>query len=100
MKLETFNIFNADGTLDREMLNLAARQSHKESNDEEMEKALKLSSAGWTPFLHSGHTPHPFTGTVDVMSWFWRRPGKRHGKPGRVFRSTNQAYIAFNLQQP
>jgi hypothetical protein len=89
-------IWGEDGkSFDREMLDIYARAAYKESNDAQMEKALELSAAGWAPELHDGHTPHPFTGQVSVMSWYWRRPGKRPGKPGRLFRSTDQAYNAL-----
>lgn len=90
-----FCIFNADGTIDREMLDIAARAGHKESNDAEMEKALELSAAGWSPEIEKHHTPHPFTGNVDVMSWYWRRPARRKGQNGRRYLSTNQAWNAL-----
>lgn len=90
-----FSIFNDDGTIDREMLDIAARASHKESNEAEMEKALELSAAGWTPEIEKQHTPHPFTGNVDVMSWYWRRPARRKGSKGKKYLSTNQAWNAL-----
>ena len=94
-----FCIFNDDGTIDREKLDIAARASHKESNDAEMEKALELSAAGWTPEIEKHHTPHPLTGNVDVMSWYWRRPARRKGQKGRRYLSTNQAWNALNREQ-
>jgi hypothetical protein len=96
---QEFNIFNPDGTVDHEMLQIAARHYHKASNDAEMEKALVLSEAGWTPVLDEAHTPHPFTGSVDVMSWYWRRPPLGRKKVGRLFDSTNQAFNALKKEQ-
>lgn len=93
------NIFNKDGTIDREMLDIGAQALHKESNDAEMEKALELSAAGWTPEIEKQHTPHPFTGSVDVMSWYWRRPPRRQGAKGRRFLSTNQAWNALQRER-
>ena len=89
------NIFNEDGTIDRDKLNIGARALHKEINDREMEKALELSDAGWTPEIEEQHTPHPFTGNVDVASWYWRRPARRKGQKGRRYLSTNQAWNAL-----
>lgn len=59
-----------------------------------MEKALELSAAGWKAELHD-HTPHPYTGNVDVMSWYWRGPPIGNRKQGKLFLSTNQAYNAL-----
>jgi len=90
----SFDIFNADGSVDTEMLSLAARHCHKQGNEAEMEKALKLSAAGWKAEIHPQHTRHPFTGCVDVMSWYWRSPPKRKGN-GRLYLSTSQAFNAL-----
>jgi hypothetical protein len=89
------NLYNPDGTIDREMLDLCARHSHQQSNQAEMEKALALSAAGWTAEITPHHTPHPFTGSVDVMSWYWRSPPKGRSKKGRRYLSTNQAHTAL-----
>lgn len=89
---QKFKVFDEHGNCDHEMLDIAARESHRMRNDAQMEKALELTSAGWVPFLHEGHSPHPFTGQVDVMSWFWRRPPRRPNSKGMVFRSTDQAF--------
>jgi hypothetical protein len=88
-------IFNEDGTIDMEKLKISAMALHKEANDAEMEKALELSAAGWTPEIEKHHTPHPYTGSVDVMSWYWRRPARRKGQKGRRYLSTNQAWNAY-----
>ncbi len=93
--MSTLSPFNPDGTLDREMFDLLARASYQESEKKDMEQALELSAAGWQAEIQPHHTPHPFTGNVSVMSWYWRRPSKRKGKPGRLFLSTNQAFNAL-----
>ena len=95
MKKLEYSPFNEDGTLDREMLEILSRQDHQERNAQDMEKALELSAAGWTAEIEKHHTPHPFTGSVDVMSWYWRAPSKRPGKKGRKYLSTNQAWNAY-----
>jgi hypothetical protein len=48
-----------------------------------------LLAAGWQ-FILPEHDPDP-----EPFQWFWRRPGKRPGRPGRLFRSTGQAYNAL-----
>lgn len=83
------NPFNEDGTIDREKLELAAMQSAIESDAEEMEKALELSAAGWEAQKPSPPAGDTFWHQQRVMSWKWRRPGKRGG---RLFLSTNQAW--------
>jgi len=93
-------VFNKDGSLDQEMLEIAARASHQARNEKDMEKALELSRAGWTPELTDAHTPHPYTGCVDVMSWFWRSPPHTKTKKGKLYRSTEQAWKALkNFQK-
>lgn len=92
---DKFGVFDAAGNLDREMLHLAAMHYHQEQNKRDMETALELTAAGWTAEIAANHTPHPFTGMVDVMSWYWRAPSKREGKKGRRYLSTGQAYSAF-----
>lgn len=92
-------LFGVNGDeFDREALDIEARRGFFESESESMEQALELSAAGWTPELGPGHSPHPFSGSVAVMSWYWRRPGKRPGKPGRKFLSTNQAHRALKRE--
>ena len=89
-------LFGEDGKqFDPEMLDIEARRGFFESEAEEMEKALELTAAGWSAEITDAHTPHPFKGSVAVMSWFWRRPSRRPGKPGKLYRSTNQAFRAY-----
>ena len=90
------NPFNQDGTLDREKLEIAARQIHAEQDRAEMERALELSQAGYRAFTVDGtHTPHPFTKMVQVMSWFWEAPAIGPRKKGRVLKSTGQAWSHY-----
>ncbi len=94
----TPSLYNADGSPDHEMLDLLARAGHIESAKRDMEMALTLTAAGWSAELTSAHLPHPFTGNVPVMSWFWRRPPRRPGKPGRRYLSTQQAFNAYSKE--
>lgn len=48
-----------------------------------------LMAAGWQ-FVLPEHCVDP-----EPFQWSWRRPGKRAGRPGRLFRSTGQAYNAL-----
>lgn len=47
-----------------------------------------LLMAGWKFELPAINDPEPF-------QWYWRRPPRRKGVKGRLFRSTNQAYLAL-----
>lgn len=97
---DTWNrrIYGEDGkSFDSEMLDIAARKCFAESESRQMEKALELTAAGWTAETPN-HTPHPFTGSVQVMSWYWRRPSRRPGKPGRRYLSTDQAWNAYQKE--
>lgn len=58
------------------------------------QQALELWQAGWTSESHEPYSDH-FWSQVQVMSWYWRAPSKRPGKPGRRYLSTNQAWNAF-----
>jgi len=92
------SIINPDGSLDREMLDILAKASHQEREKKDMEQALELSAAGWQAEIQPHHTPHPFTGNVQVMSWYWRRPARRKNQKGRLYLSTNQAWNAMKKQ--
>jgi len=50
-------------------------------------KVQALIAAGWTFELPES--------IDDMMCWYWRRPPRRKGKPGRLYRSTDQAYYAM-----
>lgn len=93
--MSNYSIENPDGTIDQEMLIYLSRAAHKNYNNEDMEKALQLSEAGWQAEIKEHHIPHPYTGCVDVMSWYWRSPPKRKNSKGRLFLSTSQAWNAF-----
>jgi hypothetical protein len=90
-----FKFINEDGSIDREMLELAAKQACIDTDNADMEICLKLSAAGWEaqkPVLNHVPDPNNFWDRVRPMSWKWRRPSRRPGKPGRLFHSTNQAW--------
>lgn len=73
------------------LLNLGAAANREEMNEGDMEQATELWLAGWT-------SETPSKTQVDVMSWYWRRPPRRKGKPGRFYWSTNQAYNAMRKE--
>lgn len=79
---------NADGTVDKQKLAIEGERMRREMNERDFEQASALWAAGWT-----AETPHATQ--EDIMSYYWRRPGKRKGKKGRLFLSTNQAYNAM-----
>ena len=66
---------------------LSGRAMRDQSNLDDMQQAYELWGAGWTSEIPKG--------AVDVMSWYWRRPSRRPGKPGRRYLSTNQAWMAM-----
>jgi hypothetical protein len=51
-----------------------------------------LLAAGWT---FEGTDGGPPDGRLEPWAWSWRRPGKRAGRKGRRYPSTNQAYNAL-----
>jgi hypothetical protein len=70
-------------------------------DDEDMEQALELTAAGWevqTPPPRAT-PPRNIWEQTAVMSWKWRRPSRRPGKPGRLFLSTNQAFRALEREK-
>ncbi len=60
----------------------------REMNERDFAQAMDLWAAGWK--AERPHQPQE-----DIMSWYWRRPGKRKGTKGRLFLSTNQAHNAL-----
>lgn len=79
---------NADGTVDKHKLAIEGERMRREMNERDWQQAAALWAAGWT-----AETPHATQ--EDIMSYYWRRPGKRKGKKGRLFLSTNQAHNAL-----
>jgi hypothetical protein len=77
----------------RRMLELAGKAGREEMNARDMEQAMVLWLDGWKSEIPEGHKD------LDVMSWYWRRPARREGKPGRRFLSTNQAYKALKKEK-
>lgn len=78
-------------------------KSRMDSDDKDMEQALELTAAGWTAEDPRAKTnlppPKNIWETTAVMSWQWRAPGKRPGKPGRLYLSTNQAFMALQRER-
>lgn len=75
------------------LLDLMSVADREEANRRDLEnQAIPLWLAGWT-----SETPMPKRQT-EVMSWFWRAPSKRPGKPGRKYLSTSQAFNAMKKQ--
>lgn len=70
-----------------------AMHSRREMNERDFPQAMALWAAGWT-----AETPHAER-QEDIMSYYWRRPGRRKGKPGRLFLSTQQAFNALNKEK-
>jgi len=70
------------------LFSLCVAAAIEEQDEKDMEQAIALWLAGWT-----SETPSPTQ--ERVMSWYWRRPSRRKGKPGRLFLSTNQAFNAM-----
>ena len=90
----------------RSLLDLLAIAGREECDESEMEKAIELWLAGWTSELPEHYnTPEaqerakndPWSRCA-VMSWYWRAPSKRKGKPGRRYLSTNQAFNAMKRE--
>lgn len=61
-------------------------------------QCLALWQAGWTSDQANSSSPG-FWGQAQLMSFYWRAPSKRPGKPGRKYLSTNQAHNAL-MKQP
>jgi len=74
----------------RDNLNEAARQSMLDSRKQAMPQVEARMAAGWTFEV-------PACGT-EPWQWYWRRPSRRPGKPGRKFVSTNQAFNAVQRE--
>lgn len=62
-------------------------QGEHESRKADRKQANDLIRAGWR-FFPQGEDD-------EVMSWYWRSPPKRKGSDGRLYRSTNQAWMAM-----
>lgn len=74
--------------LDPKNMEISCRQAAERSNRDAMVQVNALMAAKWQMEVVS-------ESATDPWQWAWRRPGKRPGKPGRRFASTNQAYMAL-----
>lgn len=99
LNAETMQIESACGHITLFDLACMARFEQRNSVDgHDYQQALELWQAGWTS--ESPREPTGgFWGQVQVMSWYWRRPPRRKGKPGRKYLSTNQAYQALTRER-
>lgn len=90
---------NLDDEQGRRLLDFCAEVTALRCDQEEMEKALELTSAGWEAQkperVPAGDT---IWHQVRVMSWYWRRPARTKTRPGRLFLSTNQAWRAMRRE--
>jgi len=78
------------------LLDLAAKAGFEERNLRDLDQAIELWQAGWTSEDPNPQRDHScFWSQSQVMSWYWRAPSKRPGKPGRRYLSTNQAFNAM-----
>jgi hypothetical protein len=74
------------------LLELGAKALRESTNEMDLGQAIELWMEGWTS--------EPQRPDADVMSWYWRRPSRRPGRPGRRYLSTNQAYNAMQKGKP
>lgn len=85
--LETLRAAIDDPTVDREeLLARLAAMGHKLVRKDTQPEVDALIAAGWQ-FILPEHCVDP-----EPFQWFWRRPVKRAGRPGKLFKSTGQAY--------
>lgn len=71
------------------LFSMCARAWKDQAEIRDLGQACDLWGVGW-----KSETPHGERQS-EVMSWYWRSPSKRPGKPGRRFLSTNQAWNAL-----
>lgn len=76
---------------------LCRAQFERANNADFEEQAVPLMMAGWTSEVPSCYRNNnqSFWRQCPTMSLYWRAPSKRPGKPGRLYRSTSQAYNAM-----
>ncbi len=70
-----------------DLLGRFSRQCRRESEKIDKGQAWDLINSGWRMF--------PQSDDAAIMSWYWRSPPKRPGSDGRLYRSTNQAWMAL-----
>jgi len=79
------------------LLSLDSMAGREQADQKDMEQAIELWGAGWTSEVPDcfRHNSRDFWRQCPVMSWYWRRPSRRQGKPGRKYLSTNRAWMAM-----
>lgn len=80
-----------------DLLTHAEFEKRNSVDSPDYQQALDLWQAGWTSENANPASPG-FWGQTQVMSWYWRAPSKRAGKPGRRYLSTNQAWNALQKE--
>jgi hypothetical protein len=73
----------------RDLLEEEARKVGVEIEDRYLIMAGELMLAGWTP---------EFEVQMQCMSWYWRRPKRVPWSRGKLFRSTDQAWNAYQQE--
>ncbi len=101
-ELMSGEVGHLDGTSLLDLSAMASFEGRSSVGSPDMDQAMALWAAGWTSEVpspeHDGK--HGFWSRCSVMSFYWRRPPRRPGKPGRRYLSTNQAYNAMMKEQP
>lgn len=84
-----------------ELSSMASFEARSAIGSHDMDQAMELWAAGWTSEVPNPehHGKHGFWSHTQVMSFYWRRPPRRPGKPGRRYLSTNQAWMALKREQ-
>jgi hypothetical protein len=78
------------------LFDLVVKASFERRNLHDFEtQAVPLMMSGWTSEQVNPTNSKDFWRQVQVMSLYWRAPSKRPRKPGRLYRSTNQAFNAM-----
>lgn len=75
----------------KSLLHYQSEMVWMEMDERDLDLAMELWGNGWT-----SETPHK--SQQHIFQWYWRRPSRRPGKPGRRFVSTTQAYNAMRKE--
>jgi hypothetical protein len=82
-----------------QLLTRAQFEKRNSVDGRDYQQALELWQAGWTSESKTNPPKPGFWHQAQVMSWYWRRPPRRPGKPGRRYLSTNQAWTALQREE-
>lgn len=78
-----------------ELSAMASFEARNSVGSHDMDQAMALWASGWTSEVPNPNNSKDFWRQPQVMSFYWRAPSKRPGKPGRRYLSTNQAFNAM-----